>query len=235
MHERFAGSASSNLSSIGGGSVPNGPLTPALSTPGPTRAPVYGPATHRYGEAPPATYGSPAPVSRPVEQRDHAQWARRVPGFLLDFAPAILAIVPLAVAYVMFLAAVLRVPTGTESLLGDLSGIVAWIAVGGILAVAALGWVIYNRWLIAGRTGQSLGKRISGLRLIGDETAEPIGSLNAFTRDLVHILDLVVLIGFLWPLWDDKRQTFADMLMQTVVTDERGASVSSSSAQGRAT
>jgi uncharacterized RDD family membrane protein YckC len=24
-------------------------------------------------------------------------------------------------------------------------------------------------------------------------------------------------VGYLWPLWDDKRQTFADMLLNTIV------------------
>jgi uncharacterized RDD family membrane protein YckC len=28
-------------------------------------------------------------------------------------------------------------------------------------------------------------------------------------------------IGFLWPLWDTKRQTLADKIMQTVVIPSR--------------
>ena len=35
-----------------------------------------------------------------------------------------------------------------------------------------------------------------------------------------HILDALTYVGFLWPLWDAKRQTFADMLMRTVVVDD---------------
>jgi hypothetical protein len=31
-------------------------------------------------------------------------------------------------------------------------------------------------------------------------------------------------MGYLWPLWDDKRQTFADQVMKTVVIDEAGSS-----------
>jgi hypothetical protein len=27
-------------------------------------------------------------------------------------------------------------------------------------------------------------------------------------------------VGYLWPLWDDKRQTFADQVMKTVVIEE---------------
>ena len=43
--------------------------------------------------------------------------------------------------------------------------------------------------------------------------------MNAFLRDLVHILDGVAYVGYLWPLWDDKRQTFADKIMRTIVID----------------
>jgi uncharacterized RDD family membrane protein YckC len=86
--------------------------------------------------------------------------------------------------------------------------------------LASLGWVAYNRWLIAGRTGQSLGKRAMKIRLIGADTNAPIGPRNAFLRDLVHILDALTIVGYLWPLWDHKRQTFADQIMKTVVIAE---------------
>jgi hypothetical protein len=44
----------------------------------------------------------------------------------------------------------------------------------------------------------------------------------AFVRDLAHILDaLPCYIGFLWPIWDSKRQTFADKIMNTVVVVRR--------------
>ena len=85
--------------------------------------------------------------------------------------------------------------------------------------VASLAWVAYNRWMIAGRTGQSLGKRVTKIRLIGEETQAPIGAVNAFIRDLVHILDAVTVVGYLWPLWDGRQQTFADKISKTIVVD----------------
>jgi uncharacterized RDD family membrane protein YckC len=89
--------------------------------------------------------------------------------------------------------------------------------IGSLLTIAALGWTAYNRWLLAGRTGQSWGKRVTAITLISEQTGQPIGPLNAFLRDLVHILDGIAYVGYLWPIWDDKRQTFADMLMKTIV------------------
>ena len=56
-------------------------------------------------------------------------------------------------------------------------------------------------------------------RLIGEETNAPIGAKNAFIRDLVHILDALTVVGYLWPLWDDKKQTFADKIMKTIVVN----------------
>ena len=43
----------------------------------------------------------------------------------------------------------------------------------------------------------------------------------AFVRDLAHIVDSVICyIGYLFPLWDARRQTFADKIMSTVVLSE---------------
>ncbi len=39
---------------------------------------------------------------------------------------------------------------------------------------------------------------------------------------LAHFLDsLACYVGWLWPLWDPKRQTFADKIMSTVVVEQR--------------
>lgn len=92
-------------------------------------------------------------------------------------------------------------------------------AVGGVLVVLAyigwLGFTIYNRWILQGKTGQSWGKKIMKLKLVSENTGQPIGAGNAFVRDLAHSLEFG--IGYLWPLFDDKKQTFADKLVHTVV------------------
>jgi len=83
--------------------------------------------------------------------------------------------------------------------------------------LVALGYQIYNRWILGGQ-GQSWGKRVIGIRLISEETGQPIGALNAFLRDICHIVDGIICgVGYLFPLWDAKRQTLADKIMRTVV------------------
>lgn len=54
--------------------------------------------------------------------------------------------------------------------------------------------------------------------LASEQTGQPIGVLMAFVRDICHFVDGVICyIGFLFPLWDAKRQTIADKIIGTVV------------------
>ncbi len=49
-------------------------------------------------------------------------------------------------------------------------------------------------------------------------TSQPIGMGKAFVRDIAHIVDSVICyVGWLFPLWDEKRQTLADKMQSTVV------------------
>jgi uncharacterized RDD family membrane protein YckC len=121
----------------------------------------------------------------------YANWGQRVGAYLIDVAPVL--IVDLVL---------IRVSVGL-SLLGSL---------------VALGWTIYNRWYLGGTTGQSIGKLALGIRLVSEETDQPIGMLMAFVRDICHFVDAIICyVGFLFPLWDAKRQTLADKIVKTIV------------------
>ena len=46
----------------------------------------------------------------------------------------------------------------------------------------------------------------------------PVGAWRLLARDLAHLLDTAALfIGWLWPLWDSRHRTFADLLLRTEV------------------
>jgi uncharacterized RDD family membrane protein YckC len=147
---------------------------------------------------------------------DYASWSKRVRARLLDQIPTYLG---LLICFISYLILIVRLARSDGSVL-HLQGPAVAMIIGGSLLVAGLGWTAYNRWLLGGRTGQSLGKRVTKIRLIGDETQAPIGARNALVRDLVHILDALTLVGYLWPLWDDKKQSFADQLMKTTVIND---------------
>jgi uncharacterized RDD family membrane protein YckC len=94
---------------------------------------------------------------------------------------------------------------------------VGW-TIAGVAAVAQLCFSIWNLIIREGRTGSSLGKSWVNIKVVSEATGQPTGGWSILGRRFVHILDaLPCYIGFLWPLWDDKRQTFADKLMNTVV------------------
>ena len=53
-------------------------------------------------------------------------------------------------------------------------------------------------------------------KVVSETTGQPVGFGMSVVRQLAHILDSFCLVGYLFPLWDAKRQTFADKIMTTV-------------------
>ena len=87
-----------------------------------------------------------------------------------------------------------------------------------VYLVFTIGWFVYN-WIIRqGSTGQTMGKKSLGIAVLGADTRQPVGGGLTFVRQLAHILDAMpCFIGYLWPIWDDQKRTFADMVMSTRV------------------
>ena len=87
-----------------------------------------------------------------------------------------------------------------------------------LMVLVNLGWAVYNYGIQQGTTGYTLGKGVVGIKLISEETGQPVGTGMAIARYFVHILDgIPCYIGYLWPLWDSKRQTFADKILTQIV------------------
>jgi uncharacterized RDD family membrane protein YckC len=169
--------------------------------------------TDQYSLPPPGYLMSPPSLS------NYASWGKRVRARVIDLLPTYLGLIIFGIGYLIF---IVRLALSDGSTLHVEGAAVAMI-IGLSVMLGSLGWIAYNRWHLAGRTGQSLGKRVSKIRLIGDETKAPIGPKNAFIRDLVHIFDALTVVGYLWPLWDEMSQTFADQAMKTIVIDEAKA------------
>lgn len=152
-----------------------------------------------------AGYGAPAAYAGP----ELAHWGLRVGASMVD---GLVMNIPLGIGYAVFLGGIgvdaagnARTPSGSAALL---------LFLGSLLS---LGLWIWNRGVQQGGTGQSVGKRMLGIRLLREDTGRPMGAGMALARDLVHIVDGVFYLGYLWPLWDPKKQTFADKLLTTVV------------------
>jgi uncharacterized RDD family membrane protein YckC len=143
-------------------------------------------------------YGAPGQGGYGIGSARYAEWGTRVAASLIDAAPII------AAEIVFFI---------LEAIIGS-AGFALFLDF--ILFVGSIAWGVYNRW-IQGGAGQSLGKQKMKIKLISEQTGQPIGTMNAFLRDVCHILDGFFFIGYLFPLWDEKKQTFADKIMTTIV------------------
>lgn len=85
---------------------------------------------------------------------------------------------------------------------------------------AAVAFGVAYVWLLGhldGVSGQTPGKALLGLRLVGSG-GSVVGKRVGVGRKFLHVLDLMPLgIGFLMPLVHVRRQTFADQVVSTFV------------------
>ncbi|MBX9919607.1 MAG: RDD family protein, partial [Mycolicibacterium frederiksbergense] len=96
-----------------------------------------------------------------------------------------------------------------------LMGWLWWVYV--VVAVLAGLAMMVNRWVLPTITGWTVGRAVTGIRVVGRDGA-PVGTGRLLARDLAHLLDTAaVFLGWLWPLWDRRHRTFADLLLRTEV------------------
>ncbi|ROO90956.1 putative RDD family membrane protein YckC [Actinocorallia herbida] len=145
---------------------------------------------------------------------DYAHWGSRVAAYIVD--GLIVGLIP-AIFYGIGIGLSAGTTTideyGNVSSSGGSAAGTLLILVGAVIAIAGGLWLVYQE----GTTGQTIGKKLVNIRLISEQTSQPIGFGMAFVRKIAHILDGFCYIGFLWPLFDAKKQTFADKVMSTVV------------------
>ncbi|GAB3298465.1 RDD family protein [Parasphingorhabdus pacifica] len=181
---------------------------------GPQPQQPYGPPSGPMQQAPygaPPGHGGP-PGFHPAGRL--AGWGTRFLGYLIDAAIAtglLLAVVALIVLLVL-----IGVWSEDDTVIGVMGIVGTLLYVVGLLGVTAFS--IWNLCYRRGITGQTIGQKKVKIKLVSEFTAQPIGFGNAFLRQLCHILDgMACSIGYFWPLWDEKNQTFADKIMTTVV------------------
>jgi Mce-associated membrane protein len=127
-----------------------------------------------------------------------APWNFRGGAFAVDVLPVI------AVATTMALVA-LTVPG---------RGVWWWSCVS-VIGLAILAMLV-NRLLLPAATGWSLGRALFGIA-VARRDGPAAGPWRRLLRDVAHLLDTASVVGWLWPLWDSRRRTFADLLLRTEV------------------
>jgi Mce-associated membrane protein len=86
---------------------------------------------------------------------------------------------------------------------------------------AAVAVTLLTFVLLQAYTGMTPGKRVAGVAVVSADTGVPAGFGSTLARPFLHVLDGVVLIGYLRPLWHGRRQTFADSILGTVAVATR--------------
>lgn len=102
-------------------------------------------------------------------------------------------------------------------IVGGILGAILGFDRNGINGISTLLGVLYYTYL-EGTTGQTLGKQALGIRVIDLSGGGPIGFGRAFIRYIGRFVSaIVLLLGYLWMLWDKERQTWHDKFANSVV------------------
>lgn len=106
-----------------------------------------------------------------------------------------------------------------DGVLVGIVGVVLQVGLGraGWLLSVAIG-IAYYGYLEGSRSGQTIGKRTLGIRVIDFQTGGPIGFGRAVIRYFGRIVSaLPCFLGYFWMLWDRERQTWHDKFATDVV------------------
>lgn len=176
----------------------NPPPPPGYGPP-PGQAPGYG-QTPGYGQPP--SYGAPQYGNAPAYQQYGQAPTGNFGGQLVSW--------PIRVVS----AIIDGIPSAILSSIGTASHSAGVYSLMSLLSLAYIIWNLVRQ----GRTGQTIGKSAMGTYCVRESDGQPIGAGLSIGRGILHIVDFIpCLLGFLWPLWDAKKQTFADKIVGSVV------------------
>ena len=173
----------------------------------PVPAGGYPPPPPPAGYQPPSPgAGWPPPPGQPVDDlptEAYTSWIRRVGAYLIDYI------------LVMIVAVISGVIAG---LIDRVTSDATWTRITDVIFnLTPLAFLIWNEGYRQGTTGSSIGKSVLKFKVVSEKTGQPIGFGMSIVRQLAHIIDgAICYIGYLFPLWDAKRQTIADKIMTTI-------------------
>ena len=203
--------------------------------PGGYGPPPSAPTPGNYGPPPPTQMGGfqqppggypPAGYSQPgagqgaggtLPQDAYTPWITRVLAWLIDSIPIFVVV---GIGQGIAIASADNVCTSSQygyggSCVSTYS--IVGVLISGLASLAAFAYVIWNYGYKQGTTGSSIGKGVMKFKVVSEKTWQPIGFGLSIVRQLAHFVDgIICYIGYLFPLWDAKRQTLADKIMTTV-------------------
>jgi uncharacterized RDD family membrane protein YckC len=201
----------------------NYPPPPQGGYPPPPPPSGYPPPPPQGGYPPPGgAPGYPPPPPQPgprLPKEAYTPWISRVGAYIIDILP-ILIISGIGQGIAFGTADNQCTSNGGDYDYGvyctsDFSaiGIIFYV----LSSIVAIAYWVWNWGYRQGTTGSTIGKSVLKFKVVSEKTWRPIGFGLSIVRQIAHIVDaLPCYIGYLWPLWDAKRQTFADKIMGTV-------------------
>jgi uncharacterized RDD family membrane protein YckC len=88
--------------------------------------------------------------------------------------------------------------------------------------------IAYLTYLEGSPSGQTVGKKAMGIRVIDFRTGGSIGYGRAFIRWIGRYVSAIAcLLGYFWMLWDKEKQTWHDKFANDVVVPESAYPVES--------
>lgn len=169
--------------------------------------------------------GMPAPGMPGAPSAD-AGWGSRLGAYIVDYIIGLLFTIPAIVAIVAGPTEIepCQVSGGEIVLGGEDFNALCEGPTNGTIAITVLlgliGFAVYLIWRarMEGATGQTVGKKALGIRTVDINTGMPIGTGRAIGRYFAYFVSgIVCYLGFLWPLWDARRQAWHDKMLSTRV------------------
>ncbi|MGH2958280.1 MAG: RDD family protein, partial [Solirubrobacterales bacterium] len=152
--------------------------------------------------------GNPAPIW------ELSGWWRRVGAYFID-------------SFVIGVPAVILSEIVASGSTGDAFDVIAFLI---IIAAST----IYYMWTMAAWNGQTVGKKVTGIRVVREDGGR-ITAGYAFKRQTLVIgilfgyvaillLYIPTFLNYLWPLWDEKNQALHDKIVKSRVVREQPSS-----------
>lgn len=167
-------------------------------------------------DQPPPLPGIPS-IAPAVVEDTYTPWFTRVLAYVIDSIPVyLLTAIGGVVLYTFQPTETLCVADAFCATGRNGPSTTAWM-IFSLCVLAAMTFTLWNFVVRQGNTGSSIGKQVMNFKVVGEQTLQPIGVWKSLLRQIAHGVDvLICYIGFLFPLWDAKRQTIADKIVGTV-------------------
>lgn len=159
------------------------------------------------------------PQGQGLPTESYTPWVTRALAFIIDYIPYVIILgvgygIEAATQETACITDTSEYNLGEYCATGNSSlGVTAFL----LSTLVGLAYIVWNYGYKQGTTGSSIGKSIMKFKVVSEQTGQPIGFGMSVVRQLAHTIDAVICyIGFLFPLWDAKRQTIADKIIKTV-------------------